>query len=332
MAAIISRIVVSRIAAVVLTLTLCSGAARAGAADDYPNRPIRLVVPAAPGGISDILARVLSENLNQMFGQGVVVDNRAAAGGNLGVEMVAKAAPDGYSLCLIQVGNVAINPYLYKDLAFDPLHDLAPVAPVANSPQIVTAHPALPANDLKELIALAKKEPGQLSYGSAGIGTSTHIGAELLAQMAGVKLLHVPYRGMGPALIDLTAGRIQLAFVGLAPIKSSLETGALKALAVAQSSRLAAAPNIPSADEAGLPGYEFVTWFGVVTTGGTPAAIVDKLNSAIAAILQKPSVRQRLIDFGMEPLSESPGAFADRIQKDYEKYGTVIKAAQIKID
>jgi tripartite-type tricarboxylate transporter receptor subunit TctC len=150
--------------------------------------------------------------------------------------------------------------------------------------------------------------------------------------MAGVKLLHVPYRGMGPALIDLTAGRIQLAFVGLAPIKSSLETGALKALAVAQPSRLAAAPNIPSADETGLPGYEFVTWFGVVTTGGTPAAIVDKLNSAIAAILQKPAVRQRLIDFGMEPLSESPGAFAARIQMDYEKYGAVIKAAQIKID
>jgi tripartite-type tricarboxylate transporter receptor subunit TctC len=313
-------------------IALCCGAARAADADDYPSRPIHLIVPATPGGISDILARLLSDNLNRIFGQSVIVENRGAAGGNLGVEMVAKADPDGYSLALIQVGNVAINPYLYKDLSFDPLHDLLPVAAIASSPQIVTAYPGLAANNLTGLIALAKQEPGKLSYGSAGIGTSTHLGAELLAQMAGVKLLHVPYRGMGPALLDLTAGRVQLAFVGLAPIKSSLESGALKALAVAQSSRLKAAPTVPSADESGLPGYEFITWFGVVTTHGTPPAIVEKLNTAINSILDMPPIRQRFLDFGMEPLVESPSDFSVRIQKDYEKYGTMIRAAQIKIE
>jgi tripartite-type tricarboxylate transporter receptor subunit TctC len=316
--------------AVLIGTSLCSSSVCNAYAEDYPDRPIRLVVPAVPGGISDILARILADDLNKMFGQPVVVDNRGAAGGNVGVEIVAKAPPDGYSLALIQVGNVAINPHLYKDLPFDPLHDLVPVASVASSPQIVTAYPGLPANNLTELIALAKREPGSLSYGSAGVGTSTHLGAELLAQMAGVKLLHVPYRGMAPALLDLTAGRLQLAFVGLAPIKSSLDSGALKALAVAQASRLKAAPSIPSADEAGLPGYEFITWFGVVTTQGTPSAVVQKLNTTINAILDKPEVRQRLFDLGMEPLAESPAAFSARIQKDYEKFGAMIKAAGIE--
>jgi tripartite-type tricarboxylate transporter receptor subunit TctC len=325
--------VASRIALfLVAGLALSCGAPQAASADDYPSRPIHMIVPAAPGGISDILARLVADHLGQMFGQSIVVENRAAAGGNLGVDMVAKAAPDGYSLCLIQVGNVAINPHLYKDMAFDPLHDLAPVAPVANSPQIVTAYPGVPANNLAELVALAKKEPGQLSYGSAGIGTSTHLGGELLAQMTGIKLLHVPYRGMGPALIDLTAGRVQLAFVGLAAIKSALENGSLKALAVAQSTRLKAAPAIPSADEAGLPGYEFITWFGIVTTRGTPDAIIQKLNGAVNAVLQMDDIKQRMFEFGMEPLVETPAAFSARMQKDYDKYGAMIQAAQIKID
>lgn len=323
----------SRIAAfVVVGMVLWCSAAHPADAEDYPNRPIHLIVPAAPGGISDILARLVSKELSEKFGQSVIVENRSAAGGNLGVEMVAKAAPDGYSLSLIQVGNVAINPYLYKNLGFDPLRDLLPVAAVASSAQIVTAYPGLPANNLTELIALAKSEPGQLIYGSAGIGTSTHLGGELLAQMAGVKLLHVPYRGMAPALIDLTAGRLQLAFVGLAAIKSSLDAGTLKALAVSQASRLKAAPKIPTADESGLPGYEFITWFGIVATQGTPPEIVEKLNSAINSILDSPNIRQRFSDLGMEPLIESPSVFSARIQKDYEKFGKMIKAAQIKIE
>lgn len=322
-----------RIASLVLASAIIwCGAAQAGDTDGYPNRPIRLIVPAAPGGISDILARLISEHLGETFGQNVYVDNRAAAGGNLGVEMVAKAAPDGYTLALIQVGNVAVNPYLYKDLSFDPLHDLVAIAPVANSPQIVTAYPELPANNLTDVIALAKKSPGTISYGSAGVGTSTHLGAELFAQMGGIKLLHVPYRGMGPALIDLAAGRVQLAFVGLAAIKSGVEGGSLKALAVAQSTRLKAMPNIPSADEAGLPGYEFTTWFGVVGTKGTPPAIVEKLNTTINAILDKSDLRQRLSDFGMEPLIETPSAFSTRMQNDYDKYGVMIKAGNIAIE
>lgn len=325
--------VLSRLSAFVLAgMILWSGATRSADAEDYPNRPIHLIVPAAPGGISDVLARLISKDLSEKFGQSVVVENRSGTGGNQGVEIVARAAPDGYSLCLIQIGNVAISPYLFKDLGFDPLHDLLPIAAVASSPQIVTAYPGLPANNLSELISLAKREPGQLSYGSAGIGTSTHLGGELLAQMAGVKLLHVPYRGMAPAVIDLTAGRLQLAFVGLAATKGELDSGALKALAVSQASRLKAAPTIPTADESGLPGYEFITWFGVIAPQGTPPAIVEKLNSAINSILESPNMRQRFYDLGMDPLIESPSDFALRIKKDYEKFGAIIKAAQIKIE
>jgi tripartite-type tricarboxylate transporter receptor subunit TctC len=313
-------------------VSVWSGAFASASADTYPSRPIRLVVPAPPGGILDILARILSDNLGRSPGQAVVVENRGAAAGNLAVELVAKAAPDGYSLCLIQVGNVAANPHLYKDLTFDALRDLAPVATLASSPEIVVANPALPANNLTQLIALAKKEPDKLSFGSAGVGTSTHLGAALFEQMTGTKLLHVPYHGMGPAILDLTAGQVQLAFSGLAPIKGGLGTRALKALAVARSTRLKAAPNIPTADEAGLPGYEFITWFGVVTTAGTPSPIVQKLNAASNAILTKPEIVQRLSELGMEPLVDTPAAFSALIQRDYEKYGAMIKAAHIQIN
>jgi tripartite-type tricarboxylate transporter receptor subunit TctC len=305
----------SRVAAVLFAaLAISTCAVHDARADDYPSRPIRLVVPATPGGLLDILARLLSERLDSALGQPVVVENRPAAAGNLGVELVAKAAPDGYSLCLIQVGNVAANPHLYKDLSFDPLRDLVPVATVASSPEIVVAYPGLPANNLLELIALAKREPGKLSYGS------------------GTKLLNVPYHGMGPAILDLVAGRVQLAFSGLAPIKSGLETGSLKALAIAQATRLKAAPTIPTADESGLPGYEFITWFGVEATAGTPTAVVQKLNTAINSILKTPDIKQRFFELGMEPLAETPAAFSTRIQKDYEKYGAMIKAAHIEVN
>jgi tripartite-type tricarboxylate transporter receptor subunit TctC len=324
---------ISRVAAVLLAaLAVWPCAVRDAYAEDYPSRPIRFIVPAPPGGILDLLARLLSERLDRSLGQPVVVENRPAAAGNLGVELVAKAAPDGYSLCLIQVGNVAANPHLYKDLSFDPLRDLAPVAAVATSPEIVVAYPGLPANNLSELIALAKREPGKLSYGSAGVGTSTHLGAELFAQMSGTKLLNVPYHGMGPAILDLTAGRVQLAFSGLAPIKSGLQAGTLKALAIAQSTRLKAAPSIPTADESGLPGYEFITWFGVEATAGTPTAIIQKLNAAINSILETPDLKERFLELGMEPLTETPAAFSARIQKDYKKYGAMIKAAHIEVN
>lgn len=313
-------------------VSVWSGVVPDARADDYPGRPIRLVVPAPPGGILDILARMLSDNLGRSLGQPVVVENRGAAGGNLGVELVAKASPDGYSLCLIQVGNVAANPYLYKDLPFDPLRDLAPVATVASSPEMVVANSSLPAKNLTQLIALAKHDPGKLSYGSAGVGTSTHLGAVLFEQMSGVKLLHVPYHGMGPAILDLAAGRLQLAFSGLAPVKGGLDNGSLKALAVARATRLNAAPTIPTADESGLPGYQFITWFGVVTTAGTPAAIVQQLNAATNAMLAKPDVGRRLSDFGMEPLAETPAAFSSLIQADYKKYGAMIKAAHIQMN
>lgn len=302
----------------------------AAAAQDYPNRPIRLVVPAAPGGVTDLLARRAASYLDTAIGQRIVVEHRAGAGGTIGVESVAKAAPDGYSLCLIQIGDTSIKPHLVKDLPYDPFRDLVPVAPMATLPLIVNIHPSVQANTLVELIALAKRQPGKLNYGSAGTGTSLHLGAELFMQMSGTQMVHVPYKGLAPALVDLLAGQIQVVFTGLAGVRAHIDKGSLKGLAVAQSARLQGAPNIPSADEAGLPGYEFVTWFGFVSSRGTPPAIVNTLNRHINAMLDDPAVVQGLVDGGMGALKRSPEAFAALIKSDYDKYGRIVRAANIK--
>jgi tripartite-type tricarboxylate transporter receptor subunit TctC len=300
------------------------------AAQAYPAKPIRLIVPSSPGGVSDILARVTSDHLLRALGQPVIVENRGGAGGNLGVEMVAKSPPDGYALCLINLGTVAINPFLMKDMTYDPLTDLAPVAPVASITQIVAANAALPANDLKDLVALAKKKPGTLNYGSAGIGTTTQLAAELLSQMAGIQLVHVPYRGAAPAVADLAAGQVQLAFVGYASVQSLLPTGRIKVLAVASPKRIAAAPDVASADEAGLPGYEFSTWFGLAAARGTPSDIVHLLNRQVNAMLDDPTVQKRLADGALEPMHDSPEQFAARIKRDNAKFAAIIQKAGLK--
>lgn len=296
----------------------------------YPAKPIRMVVPAAAGGVSDILARVTADHLSRALGQPVIVDNRGGAGGNLGADIVAKAQPDGYSLCLISLGNVAINPFLMKDMPFDALTDLVPVAPVAVLPQVVVATSSLPANNLKELIGLAKREPGKLNYGSAGHGTTTQLAAELLAQMGGIQLVHVPYRGAAPAVVDVAAGQVQLAFVGLASAQPLLATGRIKILAVAADKRLSAAPDIPTSAEAGLPGYEFSTWFGLVTSRGTPTEIVAQLNHHVQAMFDEPAVQKRLLEGGLEPLRDSPEEFGARIKRDNAKFAAIIKAAGLK--
>jgi tripartite-type tricarboxylate transporter receptor subunit TctC len=296
----------------------------------YPAKPIRMVVPAAAGGVSDILARVTADHLSRALGQPVIVDNRGGAGGNLGADIVAKAQPDGYSLCLISLGNVAINPFLMKDMPFDALTDLVPVAPVAVLPQVVVATSSLPANNLKELIGLAKREPGKLNYGSAGHGTTTQLAAELLAQMGGIQLVHVPYRGAAPAVVDVAAGQVQLAFVGLASAQPLLATGKIKILAVAADKRLSAAPDIPTSAEAGLPGYEFSTWFGLVTSRGTPTEIVAQLNHHVQAMFDEPAVQKRLLEGGLEPLRDSPEEFGARIKRDNAKFAAIIKTAGLK--
>jgi len=317
-----------------LTACVVAGAcvaAVAASAQTYPTaRPIRLVIPAAAAGASDIIARVTADHLERTLGQRVIVDSRPGAGGNLGADITAKAPPDGYTLCLIQIGNVAINPFIFKDMPFDALTDLVPVAPIVNLTEVIAINDNLPVKNVKDLVALAKREPGTLNYGSAGTGTTSHLAGVLFELMAGIKMTHVPYRGAAPALIDVAAGQVQLAFVGLGSAANLVGPGKVRILAVGNLARLAAAPDIPTVDESGVPGYEFIAWFGIVGPRGLPPAMVDLLNRHVAMLLDDPAVRKRFEDAGMEPLKETPSQFTARIRADYAKFAKVVKAADLK--
>jgi tripartite-type tricarboxylate transporter receptor subunit TctC len=278
----------------------------------------------------DVAARVAAESLDKSLGQRLVIENRSGSGGNIGAEAVAKAEPDGYTLGLVQIGNVAINPYVYPDMTFDPFTDLVPVAPLTSSAILVIANAKVPANDLRELIALAKREPGKLSYGSSGNGTAPHLAGEMFKAAAGVDILHVPYRGAGPAVNDTVGGHVQLTFVGLGAVRAPVDAGLLKILAVAQSERLKSAPQYPTSAEAGLPGYEFVTWFGIVAPKGTPAPVIAKLVQHIHAMQDDPEVQKRLAAGGLEALKETPDQFGARMRRDHERFRDIVKAAKLK--
>lgn len=308
-----------------LALIVCFAAT--AQAQDYPSKPIRLIVATAPGGLMDVPARLMADYFEKTYGQRLVVENKGGAGGVMAGDAVAKAAPDGYTLAVIQVGNVAINPFIVKNMPFDPLKDLAPVAPLTSSPVVVTISASLPAKDLREFIALARREPGKLNYGTAGPGTIPHLSGELFSQVADVRLTPVHYRGAGPALADLLAGQVQAIFVGLGVVHAQAAAGKVRILAVSQASRLRAAPEIPTAAEAGLPGFEINTWFGVVAPHGTPEPIVSLLNREVHAMLDDPAVQSRLMAGGLEPLKESPQEFGARMRRDRERYEPIIKAA-----
>lgn len=299
-------------------------------AQEWPTKPIRLIIATAAGGLMDVAARVAAESLDKSLGQRLVIENRSGSGGNIGAEAVAKAEPDGYTLGLVQIGNVAINPYVYPDMTFDPFTDLVPVAPLTSSAILVIANAKVPANDLRELIALAKREPGKLSYGSSGNGTAPHLAGEMFKAAAGVDILHVPYRGAGPAVNDTVGGHVQLTFVGLGAVRAPVDAGLLKILAVAQSERLKSAPQYPTSAEAGLPGYEFVTWFGIVAPKGTPAPVIAKLVQHIHAMQDDPEVQKRLATGGLEPLKETPEQFGARMRRDHERFRDIVKAAKLK--
>ena len=278
----------------------------------------------------DVAARVTAEHVGKALGQSIVIENRPGGGGNLGAEAIAKAPPDGYTIGLIQLGNVAINPHIYADLTFDPLNDLVPVAPVTSSPILVVANAKVAANDLRELIALAKQSPGKLSYGSGGPGTAPHLAGEMFKRLAGVDILHVPYRGVGPAVNDLVGGHIELTFAGWGAVRGPVEAGLAKVLAVAQSQRLKAVPRLPTSAEAGLPEYEFATWFGIVAPKGTPARVIATLARHIHAMQDDPEVQRSLAESGLEPLKESPEQFGVRMRRDYERLRDIVKAAKLK--
>jgi tripartite-type tricarboxylate transporter receptor subunit TctC len=317
---------------IVLIVGALLGNAAAAQATAYPSRTIRLVAGTAPGGITDFLARTSAEGLSAQLGRQVVVENKAGATGNLAIEHVAKAPPDGYTLLLVAGGNVVITPFLYASLPFDPLNDIVPVFNIAGAPQLLVVPGALPAKDLAEFIALARANPGKLNYASAGPGSTTHLAADHFARLAGVQLVHVPYRGAGPAITDLVAGRVQMLSVGLSPVQAHLKSGALRALAAASKTRLAAAPEVPTSAEAGLPGWEMTTWFGIFAPRGTGAEIVAVLNAGMQAVIDDPRTRKRLLESGIEPIGGPAQAFAERVRSDFRAWEQVVRASGVKLD
>src|SRR3954447_13750910 len=312
-----------------IALVLALGPLPAGA-QDYPSKPIRYIVATAPGGLMDLAARLLADYMEKRYGHRLVVENRGGGGGVLAGDAVAKAAPDGYTLAQIQVGNVAINPFTVKDMPFDPLRDFAAVSTLTSSPVVVTVDARLGVSTLQEFIALARREPGKLNYGSAGPGTIPHLSGELFCQAAGVRLTPVHYRGAGPALADLPAGHDQAGFVGLGVVRTQMAGGTVKVLAVSQPRRLQAAPEVPTHEEAGLPAFEVNTWFGVVPPRGTPQPLIALLNREIHAALDDATVRERLQEGGLEPLKETPAQFTERMKRDHERYRDIVKAAGLK--
>ena len=298
----------------------------------YPSRPIHLVAGTAPGGITDTLARISADGLSARLGRQVLVENKAGATGNLAIEHVAKSPPDGYTLLIVAGGNVVITPFLYSSLPFDPLNDIVPVFNIAGAPQLLIVPGALPVKDLAGFIALARANPGKLNYASAGPGSTTHLAADHFARLAGVQLVHVPYRGAGPALTDLLAGRVQMLSVGLSPVQAYLKSGALRALAAASKTRLAAAPEVPTSSEAGLPGWEMSTWFGIFAPKGTSTEIVSLVNESMQEVIDDPKARKRLLDSGMEPIGGSAESFGERVRADYRAWEQVVRASGVKLD
>src|SRR5215831_2370035 len=281
-----------------LALTACAIAWGAATAQAYPARTVHLVAGTAPGGITDTLARLSADGLSARLGVPVVVENKAGATGNLAIEHVAKSAPDGQTLLLVAGGNVVITPFLYASLPFDPINDIVPVFDIAGASQLLVVPASLPVKDLADFIALARANPGKLNYASAGPGSTTHLAADHFARLAGVQLVHVPYRGAGLALADLIAGRVQMLSVGLSPVQAYLRSGTLRALAAASKTRLAAAPDVPTSAEAGLPGWEMTTWFGIFAPKGTAADVVHSINAAMQSVIDDPKTRKRLVDSG----------------------------------
>ena len=304
----------------------------AAAADAYPARPIRFVVAFPPGGGTDIIARSIAQKLAERLAQQVVVDNRPGAGGNIGTDIVAKSAPDGYTLLMGSAGPLAINASLFDKMPFDPIRDLAPVTLAASTPNVLVVHPSLKAATVNELIALAKARPGEINFASSGHGTPAHLAGELFNSMAGVKLVHVPYKGAAPALADLLGGQVQLMFSTMPPALPHVKDGKLRALAVTSSKRSRATPELPTVDEAALPGFEANTWHGVVVPAGTPAAVVVRLNREIVAILHMPEVVGRLSGQGAEALGSTPEEFAAYIKSETLKWAKVVRDSGAKAD
>jgi tripartite-type tricarboxylate transporter receptor subunit TctC len=310
-----------------VVLLLCAGIAYA---QPYPSKPIRFVVSFPPGGSADLVARSIAPRMAERLGQQVLVENRPGAGGNIGVEAVAKAAPDGYTIGLAAAGALSVNSSLYSSMPFNPEKDLAPITALAMIPFFLVAHPSQPPT-LKALIEAAKARPGSLSYGHGGNGSAMHLSGELLKMMAGIDLQAVPYKGSGPVASDVLGGQVPLGVVDVPSAIANLRAGKLKALAVTTRQRITAAPEVPTFAEAGVPGYEAIGWFGAVAPAGTPGDVIKKLHSEITTALHQPEIRERMLAAGAEPFTNAPQEFAAMIRDETRKWAQVIRAAGVKL-
>ena len=313
-------------------LAVIAACAAGASAQGFPTKQMRIIVPQAPGGASDALSRIIAAKLGEKWGQQVIVENRAGAGGNIGTLEASKSAADGHTLLLAYIGTHAINPSLYHNLPWDPIKDFAPVATLAVVPFVVVVNPSLAANNTQELIARVKAENGKLTYSSAGNGSVNHLLGEMFDSAAGVIMTHVPYKGAGPALADLIGGQVQVSFTSMPSVIGHIKSGKLRAIAVTSKARSETLPELPTLAESGLAGFDVNPWFGLLAPAGTPAAIVNQLNREINDLLATPDLRARFAGQGAVPYATSPAEFAALLKQDIEKWAKVVKDSGAKID
>jgi tripartite-type tricarboxylate transporter receptor subunit TctC len=313
-----------------VTLAALSGAAQAqGAQQDWPTKPIKIITGFAAGGIGDLGARLLADHITRTTGQQAVVENRTGAAGTLGMDAVAKAAPDGTTLGLVLNGNLVINPFIQKQMPFDAMKDLVPVAAIGDAPQMIALSTEVQAKTFKEFQALAKEKPRTFTYGSAGVGSLPHLSMAEFARMAGVNLVHVPYRGNAPAMIDLLAGRIQLISASIGTFRAGLDAGKLRILLTATKNRLPYSPDVPTSAEAGLPGYLMSVWIGVVAPAGTPAPMLDRIHAVTRDMMKEQAAKNAMSGAGLDPMPMSRAEFADFVKADYARWETIVKDAGV---
>ena len=318
-----SRVILS------VLICVCAQVGLAQAQDKYPSRPVRIIVPSPPAGGTDIIARVLAQKFSTAFGQQFIVENRPGAGNMIGIESVARSAPDGYTLLMVP-STLALNSVLYKKVNYDPIKDFAPITIAATAPNVLVVNPSVPAKTLTEFVALAKKKPGELTYGTPGIGTSPHMSMELLKSMAGLDIQHIPYRGTSPAVTDIISGQIHAMFANALTAKPQVDSGKVRALAVSGPKRIAAMPDVPPVAQAGVPGYEAMQWYGLLAPAGTPQDIMVRLHAEATKALQTADMKEKLATDGAEPVGSTSAEFAALIKSELDKWAKVASAAKIE--
>ncbi len=315
-----------------LSILVSLGWAFSAVAQNYPNKTIRILVGFAPGGSTDIVARLIAQEMTKNVGQQVVVENRPGAGGNIAAELVSKAPPDGYTLHACTTGVFAIAPFIYSKLPYDPEKGLTPVTQTGTLPYIIDLHPSLPAKNVKEFIAIAKARPGQINYASSGVGTASHLAAALFASAAGITMTHVPYKGTGNAMSDLLAGQVVLMFDQPVSSLPHVQAGKLRVLGISSAQRFSTLKHIPTIAEQGLPGFEAISWSGICAPGGTPRPIVDRVYNEVAKVLKVPEIRDRLLRDGIEPVGSTPEQYVEHIKRETVKWAKVVKDSGAKVD